>query len=64
MKPLQRVESPCVGNCCLDDDDVCLGCYRTLEEIKAWGLIDDEARVGILKAVFQRTQQKTRFDSA
>ncbi len=28
--------SPCVRNCCLDNNDVCLGCYRTLAEIVAW----------------------------
>jgi predicted Fe-S protein YdhL (DUF1289 family) len=28
--------SPCVRNCCLDDQDVCLGCDRTLQEICAW----------------------------
>lgn len=25
--------SPCVGLCTLDDDDVCIGCGRTLDEI-------------------------------
>ncbi|EKO3464267.1 DUF1289 domain-containing protein [Vibrio fluvialis] len=30
------VPSPCIRNCCLDDNDVCLGCFRTLEEILAW----------------------------
>ncbi len=28
--------SPCVGNCCLDDDDICLGCGRKLDEIVGW----------------------------
>ena len=28
--------SPCVRNCCLDGDDICLGCGRTLEEIIGW----------------------------
>ncbi|MEZ5510431.1 MAG: DUF1289 domain-containing protein [Gammaproteobacteria bacterium] len=30
------LKSPCVRNCCLDDHDVCLGCGRTLAEIRAW----------------------------
>jgi len=31
-------QSPCIRNCCLDDDLTCLGCFRSLEEIKEWGL--------------------------
>jgi predicted Fe-S protein YdhL (DUF1289 family) len=31
-----KVESPCVRNCCLDDADVCMGCFRTLREICDW----------------------------
>lgn len=32
-----EVASPCVRNCCLDADDICLGCFRTLTEIIHWG---------------------------
>ena len=28
--------SPCINICTLDDDQVCLGCRRTLEEIRDW----------------------------
>jgi predicted Fe-S protein YdhL (DUF1289 family) len=30
------VVSPCVRVCCLDDDNVCIGCGRTLDEIRRW----------------------------
>ena len=43
--PRPAVESPCVRNCCLDDDDICMGCFRTLREICDWhGATDDEKR--------------------
>ncbi len=29
--------SPCIRNCCLDDDNICLGCFRSLDEILLWG---------------------------
>ena len=41
-------QSPCVRNCCLDDEDTCLGCFRSLEEIKEWGLADAQRRLVIL----------------
>jgi len=29
-------DQPCVRRCCLDDTEVCLGCYRSLAEILSW----------------------------
>lgn len=40
--------------CCLDDDDICLGCYRTTEEICQWGSMDNEARKEVLRKVAER----------
>jgi predicted Fe-S protein YdhL (DUF1289 family) len=40
--------SPCVRNYCLDDDEVCLGCGRKLDEILAWHGADAEGRRQIL----------------
>lgn len=28
--------SPCVRNCCLDQQDICMGCFRHLDEIIGW----------------------------
>lgn len=64
MNRPQTIDSPCVGNCCLDEADVCLGCYRTLEEIKAWGMATDEVRLQILKNVSQRAKPKAYSDRA
>jgi predicted Fe-S protein YdhL (DUF1289 family) len=48
--------SPCVRNCCLDDDDTCLGCFRSLEEIKEWGVADAHRRLVILGNARQRRE--------
>ena len=40
--------SPCVRNCCLDDDNVCLGCGRTLAEIVRWSNATDAEKREIL----------------
>jgi len=45
-----------VRHCCLDDDDVCLGCFRSLEEIKAWTLVDDRRRTEILQRATRRRE--------
>jgi len=41
-------QSPCIRNCCLNEDDICLGCFRTLNEITQWGQADDDTRRNIL----------------
>ncbi len=46
--PPDEIASPCVRNCCLDENDVCLGCYRTIGEIIAWGEASSEQREVIL----------------
>ena len=50
----RKVESPCIDNCCLNEDDTCLGCFRTLDEIKRWGASDSFERVSILHNAEQR----------
>jgi len=47
-------ESPCVRNCCLDKQDVCIGCGRTVEEIIRWGDADDKEKQQILAAAERR----------
>jgi len=44
----RNVESPCVRNCCLDEDDICIGCFRSLSEITEWALVGDKGRQDIL----------------
>ena len=48
------IENPCVRNCCLDGDDVCMGCFRTLDEILVWAASNDTQRQKILKLADQR----------
>ncbi len=55
------VQSPCVRNCCLDDNDVCFGCFRTIEEIKEWTLVDDDGRRLILQNAARRRATRTTF---
>lgn len=49
-----NIESPCVRNCCLNDDDVCLGCFRSLDEIRLWSNADDSLRAQFLKRAAER----------
>lgn len=40
--------SPCNRHCCLDDKDVCLGCFRHLDEILKWTDADRDTKMQII----------------
>lgn len=51
------IQSPCVSLCKLDDNEVCTGCYRKLEEIVNWSKSDDQYKVEVINALEKRKQQ-------
>lgn len=51
-----HVASPCVRNCCLNEDDVCLGCFRSITEITQWNAADDALRQQFLRNAAQRRE--------
>ena len=55
MNPIERpVASPCVSICALDDDDICTGCQRTVDEITRWGRMDNAERRVVLGLCHER----------
>ena len=51
------VSSPCINVCRMDArSGLCVGCFRTIDEITAWSRCDDFTRNEILAAVAQRRQ--------
>jgi len=47
------VLTPCIGHC-RREDDVCVGCKRTLDEIINWGKMTDDERAAIMAQLSQR----------
>lgn len=61
MKPLTKpVPSPCIRNCCLDQNDICVGCYRSLDEILVWGESDNTQKLEIIASTADRKQEYIR----
>ncbi|WP_250657714.1 DUF1289 domain-containing protein [Alkalimarinus coralli] len=54
VKDESVVVSPCIGICALDENDVCVGCYRTGLEISHWGGMDASERNEVLRLVKER----------
>ena len=51
------IASPCINICRMDEArGLCIGCYRTIEEISIWSRTDDVRRAAILQLIAQRRQ--------
>lgn len=46
--------SPCVRNCCLDENDVCCGCKRTISEIVNWNQFTRQEKLAKLEELKTR----------
>ena len=52
------IESPCIRVCTLDESGaICLGCFRTLEEIGAWAGMSDPERSHVMSMLGARKRQ-------
>ena len=55
----QEVASPCISVCeMMPEAGVCAGCFRTLDEIAAWGRMSDEDKRQVWALIAQRLPQE------
>ena len=51
-------ESPCVNICVLDARGYCIGCYRTMTEIVAWGRLSARDQRAMLALLGRRAAER------
>ena len=56
MSDDSEFSTPCIGVCQYDNEDICRGCFRTLDEISNWALMTEEERKEIMKKLDERAQ--------
>ena len=57
----QPVGSPCTDVCKLDaESGLCLGCFRSREEIKTFRSMDDAAKLALFDALLARRAAKAK----
>ena len=53
IKP--EIETPCINICRMDAENrYCIGCFRTLEEIKGWSQMTDAERAAVMAQLESR----------
>jgi len=53
-----NIKSPCIHVCVRNDEDICMGCFRTMEEIRFWYKYSDEEK---LEVKYKANQRKLEF---
>ncbi|MEO0616367.1 MAG: DUF1289 domain-containing protein [Pseudomonadota bacterium] len=53
-----KPQSPCISICTLDEHDLCMGCYRSLDEIVDWTMMTDDEKRAVLANVAERSAQQ------
>ena len=61
---MSSVKSPCVSICALDHDDICIGCFRTGQEISYWGRMSDAEKQAVMLKVGEREQASFNHNPA
>jgi predicted Fe-S protein YdhL (DUF1289 family) len=61
MSDVTPGRSPCVSICALNDDNVCMGCYRSGEEITQWGAMTEDQRRAVMQKVGERERADMNF---
>lgn len=54
----RAVLSPCTGVCRIDEQGLCIGCHRTLDEIARWGQMGDGERLRLIESVLPERQSR------
>lgn len=55
----RTIITPCIGQCDLDDNDVCMGCFRSSQEISDWINKTEDEKI----AIVIRCKQKIALNS-
>ena len=60
MQNPNNIPSPCIHVCVRDLGDICMGCYRSIDEIRCWYKFSDEEKIRTIKNAEQRRVKKKK----
>lgn len=54
----KKIKSPCQLICTYDSDNVCVGCFRSTEEVTNWDNYTDDEKKQVLENIAKRREVK------
>lgn len=58
-----NISRPCIRKCCLNDEDICMGCFRTLDDMRVWHKSSDKEKLQMLKVAGTRKMEMKKSKS-
>lgn len=52
-----KVKSPCTHVCTKDENGICLGCFRSIDEIRMWYKLSDEEKLKVIETAENRRRE-------
>lgn len=56
IKRSDDVKSPCISICKLNDQKICIGCFRSLDEIAVWSQLNALEKQAVLGRCAERSK--------
>ena len=59
----EPIASPCIGVCAMSEaTGYCHGCYRTIDEIRAWWDMSEQDKAQVMNTLEARQSEGVSFD--
>lgn len=49
-----KVKNPCIQVCRYDDEGICIGCYRTMQEAANWIFLSEQQKTEVIRRTEER----------
>lgn len=49
-----KVKNPCIQVCRYDDEGICIGCYRTMQEAANWFFLSEQQKTEVIRRTEER----------
>ena len=54
------IDKPCIKKCCLNEEDICMGCFRRFNDMLKWNKASINEKTEMLKMAEVRKKEHAR----
>ena len=59
-----NIHKPCIRKCCLNEEDICLGCFRSFNDMQKWNKASVNEKTEMLKmAEIRKKEHALKYTS-
>ncbi|WP_309499881.1 DUF1289 domain-containing protein [Sulfurovum sp.] len=57
---MSDINQPCIRRCCLNEENICLGCFRTFDDMRQWNKASIEEKQEMLNMAERRKREHAK----